>query len=49
MSTGFRIVNVAEYSTLPRAFLGACSMSVMIAFNGCLGSSSPKKRPVSFS
>ena len=34
---------------MPRALRGASSMSVMTAFCGCFGSSSPKKRPVSFS
>jgi hypothetical protein len=43
------MVKVAEYSTSPRALRGACSMSVMMTLSGCLGSSSPKKRPVSFS
>src|SRR5689334_3233294 len=49
MSAGLRMVNVAEYSTIPRALRGASSMSVMMAFCGSLGSSSPLKRPVSFS
>jgi hypothetical protein len=48
-STGLRIVKVAEYSTMPRGFLGASSMSVMMAFSGWRGSISPWKRPVSFS
>ena len=41
MSTGFTIWNVVMYSTMPRAFLGASLMSVMIALRRSLGSSSP--------
>ena len=49
MSTGLRMVNVAEYSTMPRALRGASAMSVITALSACFGSSSPKNRPVSFS
>lgn len=41
MSTGFTIVKVAMYSTLPFAFRGASLISVMMAFFGSLGSTSP--------
>ena len=41
MSTGFISENVATYSTLPRALRGANWMSVMRAFFGSSGSSSP--------
>ena len=41
MSTGFTIVKVAMYSTLPFALRGASLISVMMAFLGSLGSSSP--------
>ena len=38
-----------EYSTMPRAFRGASLMSVISAFRGSAGSTSPKNRPMSFS
>ncbi len=38
-----------EYSTMPRAFLGANSISVMIALRGSAGPTSPKACPLSFS
>jgi hypothetical protein len=41
ISVGLTSVNVVTYSTLPRAFRGASSMSVMTAFFGSAGSSSP--------
>ena len=41
MSTGFTIWKVVMYSTMPRAFLGASLMSVMMALRRSLGSSSP--------
>ena len=41
MSTGLAIWKVAEYSTKPRAFLGARLRSVMMALRGSLGSTSP--------
>ena len=41
MSIGFTIWNVVMYSTMPRAFLGASLMSVMIALWRSLGSISP--------
>src|SRR5262245_3855306 len=46
MSSGLRIVNVVRYSTRPRAFLGARSMSVMTAFLGSRGSISPTAMPL---
>src|SRR5436190_329018 len=49
MSAGFKMVKVAEYSTIPFALRGARSMSVIMAFCGSFGSSSPKKRPVRLS
>ena len=44
MSIGFTRKNVALYSTLPFAFLGASLMSLMIVLCGSFGSSSPKTR-----
>ena len=49
ISTGLTMKNEAMYSALPFAFFGARSISVMSAFFGSLGSSSPKARPVSVS
>src|SRR5215831_1329919 len=49
MSIGLRIITSVEYSTMPSAFLGARSISVMIALRGSLGSASPYARPASFS
>src|SRR5205814_5331094 len=37
--------NVATYSTFPRAFFGATSMSWMMALSGFFASSSPNARP----
>ena len=46
MSTGLTMKNVAMYSTMPFAFLGASVMSVMIELCESIGSSSPNARPV---
>src|SRR5436190_10857055 len=45
MSTGLASVNVATYSTLPRALRGARSRSWMIALCGSFGSISPCTLP----
>src|SRR6266851_8860516 len=37
-----------EYSTIPRAFRGARAMSVITAFRGSFGSTSPNARPTIF-
>ena len=46
---GLRMKMSVEYATLPLLFRGASSMSVMRAFRGSAGSSSPKAVPRSFS
>src|SRR5439155_12220069 len=46
---GLRMRKLAMYSTLPLAFLGASSISVMFRLLWCRGSSSPNARPVSSS
>ena len=45
-STGFVITTSIEYSTMPRAFLGASWTSVMTALSGSLGSTSPDALPM---
>ena len=45
MSIGLVRKNVAVYSTMPRAFLGASVMSWMIALRRSLGSTSPAMVP----
>src|SRR5579862_4347884 len=49
MSIGLTNKKVAEYSTLPFAFLGARLISWMIELCESLGSNSPKTRPASVS
>ena len=49
MSIGLISVNVAAYSTLPRALRGANWISVMMALCGSLGLISPNAVPTSFS
>jgi hypothetical protein len=49
MSIGFTSWKVVVYSTIPRAFLGAFWISVMMALCGSLGSSSPVALPESTS
>src|SRR4029079_16488928 len=48
-SIGVRTEKLKEYSTLPRAFTGANSMSTMSRFRRLLGSTSPNALPTSFS
>ena len=48
-SIGLRMKMSIEYSTLPRVLRGARAISVMVAFRGSSGSTSPKALPRSFS